>query len=147
MRLVLFIAALLLGTPALAAPCSPPQIVQGWGQSFPTGVTVKGFTYDQINTIMYVIFNTQQFYSYFKVPFGIAQAFTTTSTPDAFYNNQIANSYQQSVETELCGLILTEANGYLLSSGRQTPPTPTNRVLSTEGFIPITTQTGVDLAL
>lgn len=115
MKALLCIAAVLaLWTgQAWSAPCPPPQITVGWSQSFYTATTLKGFTFNQQTSVLYVILPSNQYVAYFNVPAGTAQAFTTTSQPDQFYANNVANAYHASLETEVCGLLQTESLGYL----------------------------------
>lgn len=115
MRLLIAFLIGLISAPAWATPCPPPQITQGWGQSFYGTAVVSGFVYDQLSSNLYVILINRQYDTFFNVSYGVAQAFTTTKTPDYFFTSQIQNSYHESLETEVCGPLLTEAGGYLLT--------------------------------
>lgn len=116
MRFLAAILFALVSAPAWAvAPCASPPLTNGWAQSFPTGIQVKGFLYDQSNLRLYVTMADQRYWTFFNVPTGVMNGFTTTKTPDAFFNSQIQGRYQESLETETCGLLLNEDGRFLLT--------------------------------
>ena len=57
----------------------------------------------------------EEFLDFFGVPYGTAQQFTTTSQPDTFFANNVNGRFHEALLTEACGLMLTQAGGYLLT--------------------------------
>lgn len=115
LRVVALIAAI-FATPAVAAvPCQAPGVTVGWAQTFYGTTHVTGFVYDQAGQILYVSLVGGSFNNFFGVPYGTAQQFTTTSQPDTFFANNVSGRFHEALLTEACGLMLTQAGGYLLT--------------------------------
>lgn len=108
--LTLFLA---VSFPASAAPCPSPQTSSGWSQSFTNTTVVKSMIYDLDHQYLYTIFPTNQYYTYIPVPQNVAQAFTYSSSPDIFYQQQITK-FHSALESENCSIILTEASSPIL---------------------------------
>lgn len=105
----------LFSLPALAAPCPGPQLTQGWSQAFYNTAVVSSFTYDQLNSWLYVSLKTGYFNDYIQVPVSTAQAFTFTQNADLFFQQNVNPVYHEILLTENCSFLLTENNGILLT--------------------------------
>lgn len=101
---------------ALAAPCPPPTIDAGFGQSFYGTAVVSGFLWDQNNQLLYVIGISRQYVTYVAVPLATAQNFAYTKTPDAFYAQNVQNSFHEAMEAENCQPLVNENGAAILLS-------------------------------
>lgn len=93
-----------------AVPCQAPQINNGWASTFnniPTTL-VSGFVYDLTNQIEFSTMKNGLVNWFFKVPFGNAQAWANSKTPDTFYKQSVSPSYPHGFLTEACNEFLTE---------------------------------------
>jgi hypothetical protein len=104
---------ILLLIPSLARanpPCQAPQINNGWASTFNNvpATLVSGFVYDLTNQIEFVTMKNKLVNWFFKVPFGNAQAWANSRTPDTFYTQSVSPAYPHGFLTEDCNEILTE---------------------------------------
>lgn len=104
----------LLCLPAYGA-CQGPTITSGWGASFYNTSIVTGFTYDMDKSILYPTFKNITYAAFVSVPYGTAQQFANSRTPDTFYQNQVYAVYHQALQQENCTLLLSEAGGIILA--------------------------------
>jgi hypothetical protein len=116
MRYAIALAFLVLfAIPALAVPCPGPQITQGWSQAFYNTAVVSSFTYDQLNSWLYVSLKTGYFNDFIGAPVSTAQAFTFTQNADLFFQQNVNPVYHEILLTENCSFLRAENNGILLT--------------------------------
>ena len=116
MSRLFFIALLLMSSRALATvPCPSPPISAGFGQTFTETSMVGGFLWDSNHQFLYVMDLQQHYVTFIQVPQALAQRFSYTTSPDAFYTQNVQNSFHEAIEAENCQPLLGQNGNVLLS--------------------------------
>lgn len=119
----LLLIFLLIPLKANAIPCQAASFYDGWASSFFNTKIVTGFNYGLAETYMYVMLDSNTVTGFIHVPFGTAQTFANSRTPDSFYTGSVLTRYPRPLMSEDCKNILTQADNYLLAYGSGTVAT------------------------
>jgi hypothetical protein len=114
-KLFIFLVVLLAPCGAVAAPCPPPPISAGFGQTFTNTAMVSGFLWDANLQLLYVMDFHQQYVTFIKVPQSTAQNFSYTNNADTFYTQNVENSFHEALEAQDCKPLLNQNGNILLS--------------------------------